>query len=71
MPLIDCSYRKGNKELILAFVERWQPNTNTFHLPFGEMSITLEDVSLLLHIPVTGKVVAVDNFGSYTEESRT
>ncbi|KAK9156913.1 hypothetical protein Scep_003487 [Stephania cephalantha] len=35
------------------------------------MSITLEDVSLLLHIPVFDKVVAVDNFGRYTEESRT
>ncbi|CAI0399898.1 unnamed protein product [Linum tenue] len=22
--------------LLSAFVERWQPNTNTFHMPFGE-----------------------------------
>ena len=69
-PLIDCSYRQANKELIAAFVERWQPETNTFHLPFGEMSITLEDVSILLKIPVTGKVVNVDNFSRYTDESR-
>ncbi|KAK9145910.1 hypothetical protein Sjap_005813 [Stephania japonica] len=34
------------------------------------MSITLEDVSILLKIPVTGKVVAVENFAWYTEESR-
>ncbi|KAK9088768.1 hypothetical protein Scep_027850 [Stephania cephalantha] len=69
--LIDCSYRKANKELISAFVERWQPETNTFHLPFGEMSISLEDVSFLLKIPVTGKVVEVDKFARYTEESRS
>ncbi|KAK9158059.1 hypothetical protein Scep_004633 [Stephania cephalantha] len=69
--LIDCSYRKANKELISAFVERWQPETNTFHLPFGEMSISLEDVSFLLKIPVTGKVVEVENFARYTEESRS
>ncbi|KAK9131300.1 hypothetical protein Sjap_011787 [Stephania japonica] len=69
-PLIDCSYRKANKEVISAFVEWWQSETNTFHLPFGEMSITLEDVSILLKIPVTGKVVAVENFSRYTEESR-
>ncbi|KAK9105549.1 hypothetical protein Scep_022393 [Stephania cephalantha] len=69
--LIDCSYRKANKEVISAFVERWQPETNTFHLPFGEMSISLEDVSILLKIPVTGKVVAVENFARYTEESRS
>ncbi|KAK9128393.1 hypothetical protein Syun_017190 [Stephania yunnanensis] len=69
--LIDCSYRKANKEVISAFVERWQPETNTFHLPFGEMSTSLEDVSFLLKIPVTGKVVEVENFARYTEESRS
>ncbi|KAK9104836.1 hypothetical protein Scep_021680 [Stephania cephalantha] len=69
--LIDCSYRKANKEVISAFVELWQPETNTFHLPFGEMSISLEDVSFLLKIHVTGKVVAVENFARYTEESRS
>ncbi|KAK9098412.1 hypothetical protein Syun_025457 [Stephania yunnanensis] len=30
---------------------------------------SLEDVSILLKIPMTGKVVAVDNFTRYTEES--
>ncbi|KAK9093009.1 hypothetical protein Syun_027920 [Stephania yunnanensis] len=35
------------------------------------MSISLEDVSFLPKIPVTGKVVAVENFARYTEESRS
>ncbi|KAK9111779.1 hypothetical protein Scep_019298 [Stephania cephalantha] len=35
------------------------------------MAISLEDVSILLKIPVTGKVVAVENFARYTEESRS
>ncbi|KAK9111491.1 hypothetical protein Scep_019010 [Stephania cephalantha] len=35
------------------------------------MSISLEDVNFLLKIPVTGKVVAVENFARYTEESRS
>ncbi|KAK9169761.1 hypothetical protein Syun_001901 [Stephania yunnanensis] len=35
------------------------------------MSISLEDVSFLLKIPVTGKVVEVENFARYTEESRS
>ncbi|KAK9169608.1 hypothetical protein Syun_001748 [Stephania yunnanensis] len=69
--LIDCSYCKANKEVITAFVERWQVETNTFHLPFGEMSISLEDVSMLLKILVTSKVVAVENFARYTDESRS
>ncbi|KAL7205075.1 hypothetical protein ACSBR2_018069 [Camellia fascicularis] len=31
---------------------------NTFHLPFGEMSPTLDDVSVILGIPVIGKSVS-------------
>ncbi|XP_056695076.1 protein MAIN-LIKE 1-like [Spinacia oleracea] len=44
--------------LISAFVERWQPDTNTFHLPFGEMTIMLHDVQAILEIPVEGSVVS-------------
>ena len=39
--------------LISAFVERWQPDTNTFHIPFGEMTIMLHDVQLILGIQLT------------------
>ncbi|KAK2417027.1 protein MAINTENANCE OF MERISTEMS [Trifolium repens] len=31
--------------------------TGTFHLPVGEMTITLDDVSCLLHIPISGKML--------------
>ncbi|KAL2928711.1 Protein MAINTENANCE OF MERISTEMS [Bienertia sinuspersici] len=43
--------------LISAFVERWQPDTNSFHLPFGEMTIMLHDVWYILRIPIEGHVV--------------
>ncbi|XP_006579156.1 protein MAIN-LIKE 1-like [Glycine max] len=44
----------GDLGLISALVERWHGETNTFHLPVGELTITLDDVSSLLHLPITG-----------------
>ncbi|XP_050229219.1 protein MAINTENANCE OF MERISTEMS-like [Mercurialis annua] len=44
--------------LLSAFVERWQPDTNSFHMPFGEMTITLHDVWHILRIPVAGAMVS-------------
>jgi len=41
--------------LLCAFVERWHADTNTFHLPIGELTITLDDVSNLLHLPIIGQ----------------
>ncbi|CAI0550262.1 unnamed protein product [Linum tenue] len=43
--------------LLSAFVERWQPDTNTFHMPFGEFSILLHDVHHILRIPVDGELM--------------
>lgn len=46
---------KVDRSLISALVERWRPETNTFHMPFGEITITLEDVACLWGLPITGK----------------
>nr|XP_027191825.1 protein MAIN-LIKE 1-like [Cicer arietinum] len=41
--------------MISAFIERWHAETSSFHLPFGEMTITLDDVRGLLSIPCYGE----------------
>ncbi|RVX03559.1 Serine/threonine-protein phosphatase 7 long form-like [Vitis vinifera] len=40
--------------LITSLVERWRPETYTFHLPVGEMTITLQDVAVILGLRIHG-----------------
>ncbi|XP_012841302.1 PREDICTED: serine/threonine-protein phosphatase 7 long form homolog, partial [Erythranthe guttata] len=52
--LQHCVLPQHNNPLIEAFIERWQPDTNTFHMPFGEMTITLHDVHYIMGLRVSG-----------------
>lgn len=43
---------KLDEPLISAFVERWRSETHTFHIPFGECTITLQDVAYQFGLPI-------------------
>ncbi|KAL5194079.1 Protein MAIN-LIKE 1 [Glycine soja] len=53
-PLIACLEDTGDRGLLFGFMERWHRETSSFHLPVGELTITLDDVSSLLYLPVIG-----------------
>ncbi|KAL5555078.1 hypothetical protein UlMin_037314 [Ulmus minor] len=43
--------------LITALVERWRQETHSFHFVVGESTVTLQDVALLLGLPIHGHAV--------------
>ncbi|XP_057739994.1 serine/threonine-protein phosphatase 7 long form homolog [Arachis stenosperma] len=61
-----------DEALVSAFVERWRPETHTFHMPFGECTITFQDVAYQLGLPVNGRYVSgcLSEFHIYIEGGR-
>ena len=55
--LLRTSSKEIDHGLITALVEQWRPETHTFHMPNCEVTITLQDVEVLLDLPVNGEAV--------------
>ena len=47
--------------LLVTLLDRWRPETHTFHLPIGEMIPTLRDVAMLVGLPCAGRAVGAED----------
>ncbi|KAE8816549.1 Serine/threonine-protein phosphatase 7 [Hordeum vulgare] len=46
-----------NATALTTLMDRWRPETHSFHLPLGEMSITLEDIAMITGLPIEGRAL--------------
>ncbi|XBI49006.1 hypothetical protein VPH35_112643 [Triticum aestivum] len=53
--LVSRSTPNLNTPLVSSLVYRWRPETHSFHLWTGGMTVTLQDVSLITGIPINGR----------------
>ncbi|QHO06781.1 uncharacterized protein DS421_14g457780 [Arachis hypogaea] len=51
--------------MINVLIERWRPETHTFHFPVGECAMTLEDVAIILGLPTNGLPVTGPTMSSF------
>lgn len=49
-----------NPAALTALIDRWRPETHSFHLPCGKMTITLEDTAMILGVSIRGNPVIGD-----------
>ena len=67
VPNIDLDHA-----LIMALVERWRSETHSFHLPHDEITITLQDMEVIMGVPVDGLPVVgftrMDDWGDLYAE---
>jgi hypothetical protein len=58
-----------NATVITAMVDRWRSDTHSFHLPCGEMMVTLKDVAMICGLPIKGRPIT-DRVDSATWHKR-
>ena len=52
--------QSGDRTQIHALAERWWDSKNTFHFPFGEVTMTPLDFHVITGLPVDGDPISLD-----------
>jgi hypothetical protein len=52
--LVSRSTPPLNAAAITALTDRWRPETHSFHLRTGEMTVTLQDIAMIAGLPIEG-----------------
>ena len=63
MPFIRMVSRSTphmNSAAITSLVDRWRLETHSFYLHTGEMTVTLQDMSMILALPIEGQPLCID-----------
>ncbi|KAL8485382.1 hypothetical protein ACS0TY_027618 [Phlomoides rotata] len=63
-----CGLMVVDNHLITALVERWRPETHTFHFPVGEATVTLQDVAIIWGLHIDGQPLCIDDHNKTEEE---
>jgi len=56
--LVFLGYAIVPHALVMTLCKRWHPETSTFHMPLGEMTVTLDDVACLMHLQIEGQMLS-------------
>ncbi|KAL0395304.1 UNVERIFIED_CONTAM: Serine/threonine-protein phosphatase 7 long form [Sesamum latifolium] len=55
--ILQCGHIEIDTHLITTLVERWRPETHTFHFSVGEATITLQDIAVIWALPIEGNLI--------------
>ncbi|XP_071727127.1 serine/threonine-protein phosphatase 7 long form homolog [Rutidosis leptorrhynchoides] len=56
--VFSTGFHKLDHALITALVERWRPETHTFHFSVCEAIVTLQNIQVLWGLPINGQHVS-------------
>jgi hypothetical protein len=56
--LVYLGYATVPHALQMTLCERWHNETSNFHMVLGEMTVTLDDVACLMHLPIEGRMLS-------------